>query len=1456
MRAQVSVVDPGGGTVRDVVLDTDPDVTVAAVAAALAGTEPGAAPTLWVRGRPLDGQEPVGSSAVVDGALVGLGSPVDSDAGEPLGLVELRVVGGPGAGVVRRLTAGTADVGGGPAVLLRLPGAPDAVLATLDVAVTGEVTVAPGDGTGAVVLEGEPVTTPRTWSRGGVLRVGDSLVQLCAVDEPDAALHPSDDGAGLDYNRPPRLLPPERQTVYRLPRRPTAPHRRPLPVVAALVPLVLACVMAFAFDRLFFLVFGVMTPVMLVANFFYERRTGRARYRTELKAYERRRGEVEADAREALVLERDARRHEAPDPATLLLTAVGPRSRLWERRRGDPDHLLLRIGTADLPSDVVVEDPEQHEHRRKVAETAPDVPVTVPLGERGVVGVAGDGAQVRLLAGWCVGQLAVLQSPSDVCLVVLTDPAGAPSWDWVRWLPHARPSLGQDALSLLGTDTETCARRVAELTALVAARRAASRGRQGMSEPPDVVVVLDGARRLRSLPGVVQLLRDGPEVGVRFLCLDADRRFLPEECTAVVALHPGPDGATVVHLAQQRSDDVTDARPDLVPTTWPARVARALAPLRDVGDDDDAALPPAARLLDVLGLPQPAGEAVAARWLLGGATTEAVLGVSLDGPFALDLRRDGPHALVAGTTGSGKSELLQTLVASLAVANRPDAMTFVLVDYKGGAAFKDCVDLPHTVGMVTDLDTHLVARALASLGAELRRREHVLAAAGAKDIEDHADLARRDGLAPLPRLAIVIDEFASLARELPDFVSGLVNIAQRGRSLGIHLVLATQRPSGVVSPEIRANTNLRIALRVTDAGESTDVLDAPDAARITKSTPGRAFVRLGAGSIVPFQAGRVGGRWPGRDPRGGAVRAPWVTSVPTERLGHPEPRRPAAPGGGGDVETTDLSVLVAAVRAAAARVAVPAPHRPWLEALHGVVTLEQVARLAGSAEVLPGAPAAAYAVADLPSQQARRLLGVDLATFQHLYVVGSPRSGRSQTLRTLAGALAAAHPVADVHLYGLDCGNGALLPLTRLPHCGAVVTRTQEERARRLLLKLAAEVQRRGELLAAGGFADVGEQRRAAAPEERLPHVVLLVDRWEGFVGGLGDADGGRLTEVVQQLLREGAGVGVHLVVAGDRQLLSTRMATLVEDKLLLRLAERNDYSMAGIVPRTLPEDIAPGRAFLSESGTEAQVAVLTDDLSGAAQADALARIGAAARERDRGTPRTQRPFRVDTLPATLDFAAARALRDEDETSPLWAMVGVGGDELVALGPDLGDVPTFVVAGPPKSGRSGVLLSMARSVLAQGGEVVVLAPRASPLRDLAGTAGVRGVLIDAEPTADELEGLLTGGGPVALVVDDGELVKDMPAADWLRAWLRTAADGAGALVLGGTLGEVAAGFSGWQVDVKRARRGALLCPQSPLDGDTVGVRLPRSLVGQPVQPGRALLHLGDGELVTVQVPVP
>ncbi|QMW64740.1 cell division protein FtsK [Mumia sp. ZJ1417] len=1491
MRVEVTVSNPATGSWRDVVVEADDATPTGEVLRHLLGHSPVAmpapdtadvislaahrdgralgatvstppAPTVYYRGESVDTQVPVAESGLKHGALLTVDSPSALQLDEPDGLAEVRVVTGPGAGAVHRLSFGTATVGSerGCTICLPDPRIPP-LCVTLDVDMSGAVTVRAADGASdvlaetvasgreALTLEREPVTTEATaWAIGAQLVLGSVILELEEVTGPDAALDDSAEAGWLDYNRPPRLLPPERPTTFRLPSPPSEDAKPGLPWMVMLAPVFLGVGLAVMTQRWYMLTMAIFSPLMMLASWVQSRKQGKQSYRRKLAEYRERKTSTEADIEQAVVDERLARRLEAPDPALTMLVANGPRARLWERRTTDPDYLTVRLGVGDLPSEVTVEDPEQLEHRRTTFRTAYDVPIAVSLRERGVVGIAGRDDIPRQVASWAVAQLAVLQSPRDTQVYVLTDAQGAASWEWVRWLPHARPQFGQDTVVTIGNDTETCARRIAELSAALAARQAAMRkGGSGKKlDAPDIVVVIDGARRLRSLPGVVALLKQGPSVGIYALCLDADERLLPEEATAVVL--QAPHGLA---LRQQRVTMVDAIMPDVVGHRWLHRVARALAPLRDIsGGDDDSVLPAACRLTEVMSIEPPTPDLVRARWAVSPRSTEAVVGVSLDGPFAIDMRKDGPHGLVAGTTGAGKSELLQTIVASLAVANRPDGMTFVLVDYKGGAAFKDCVDLPHTVGMVTDLDTHLVERALISLGAELTRREHILAAAGAKDIEDYVDLqVKRPELAAMPRLLIVIDEFASLARELPDFVTGLVNIAQRGRSLGIHLILATQRPSGVVSPEIRANTNLRIALRVTDGSESSDVIDAPEAGSISKATPGRAYVRLGANSLVPFQSGRVGGRRPGTV---NTASVPWVSSLGLADLAQPIPLRPKV-AVTDDAEITDLTVLVEAIRTANDQLGLERQHSPWLPSLATDVRLSDLLG-ASRAATSPALPPIPYAREDHPAEQDQRPAVIDFASFSHLAIVGGPRSGRSQALRTMAAAIASLVSPADVHLYGLDCGNGALLPLADLPHCGAVVQRTQTDRATRLFTRLRAELARRQEVLAEGGFADLTEQRSSVAPDERLPHVVVMLDRWEGFLGSLAELDGGTPLDQVQTFLREGASVGIHLIVTGDRQLVNVRLGSLFEDKISLRLPDRADYSLLGLQPRKMPEEIPEGRGFRSESGLELQFALLDGEPGGQAQAAALRAVGAWSRERWSDVPRAARPFRVDVLPTRIGFDEAWDLRAEPFAPMPWGLIGVGGDELTALGLDLARTPAAIIAGPARSGRSTALLSVAESLLRGGAEVVLAAPRPSPLRDLAGRAGVRAVLTDADLRTDELQPLMDeGDGPVVLIVDDGELLKDIDAKDYLKSVLRTGGDRGRAIVLGGDSDAVASGFSGWQVDMK-GRQGLLLAASSVTDGELIGVRIPRSSMGAPTTPGRVMANLGDGVLRTVQVP--
>ncbi len=1365
----------------------------------------------------------------------------------PDGVAELRVVSGPGAGRVHRLPLGDTVVGNGAAGWslpdLRLP----ASALTVSVAADGTVTVAPGPGC-AATLDGVPVTEGGTgWPVGDYLAVGGTVLTRAEVGEPVADVETRPAEALVDLNRPPRMLPPERERVFHLPDRPGDVRRRPLPWVMVFVPLVVAVPLALLFGPRF-LVFALLSPVMVLANYLSDRKQGRKEAVAQQRRYDETHAAVTERIERGLQDERSDRRTSCPDPATLLMHAIGPGPRLWERRPADPDYLRVRVGLADLPAEVRIE-----ERREKTDEAAPPrrldlVPAWLDLSQLGVVGVAGDPETAPALAHWIVAQAALLHSPRDVRLTVLSDADGESGWAWVRWLPHAR--LGADLESVaLGTQQDSVGRRLAELSALVAQREGAARDRT--RQAPDVVVVLDGARRLRTLPAVVDLLRRGPAVGVRVLCVEDEVRQLPEECRAVVACTAGE-----VRIEESASEATTGIIADLVEGTWCESVARALSPLRDTTPEEEASgLPASARLLEEIGLDPPTPDAVAARWA-NGRTTDVVVGAGYDGPFRLDLRRDGPHALVAGTTGSGKSELLQTLVASLAVANRPDELTFVLVDYKGGSAFKDAARLPHTVGMVTDLDHHLVGRALVSLGAELRRREHLLAGPGAKDLEDYWALQRgRPDLPAIPRLVLVIDEFASMVAELPDFVDGLVSIAQRGRSLGLHLVLATQRPSGVVSADIRANTNLRISLRVTDENDSRDVIDAPDAARIGKDQPGRAFVRSGASTLMPFQAGRVGGRRPDATEGQRQVPDPLAWAVPWERVGLPAPARPATEATPTDETDTDLAALVDAIDVLNDSLDIPAPHRPWLDPLPGLVRVEDLPPAAAADEPAGERLAAPWALEDLPALQQQRAREFELGRDGHLYVIGGPRSGRSTAMRTLAGALADRMAVRDLHVYGLDCGNGSLLGLSHLPHTGAVVSRTQLERADRLLSRLVDLVGERQRLLGQGGFADLAELRAALPADERPPYLLFLLDRWDGFASTLGEVDGGRLTEQVMTLLRDGTSVGLHAVVSGDRTLVTGRMSTLVENRLVLRLTDRADYGAVGVPARLVPDTLVDGRGLTPDPVVELQVAVLGDDISGAGQNAALQAIAARGAERDGATPAGLRPFRLEELPSMAPYdqevrAAVRAAADRIAAG--WLPMGLGGDDLALTGLDLSGSPVAVLAGPPKSGRTGALRFVAAAVREAGLPVLALCPLSNALvTDLGTDALLLGDGLVEEDLVERLRGLAPGG---VVLVDDAEQVREGPLAPALLALVQQSRGKGWRVVVAGASAEVGAGYSGWLYEARKARQGLLLSPQGMADGDVYGVRLMRSSLIPRVHPGRGLVVEPGGSQTLVQVP--
>jgi S-DNA-T family DNA segregation ATPase FtsK/SpoIIIE len=577
-------------------------------------------------------------------------------------------------------------------------------------------------------------------------------------------------------------------------------------------------------------------------------------------------------------------------------------------------------------------------------------------------------------------------------------------------------------------------------------------------------------------------------------------------------------------------------------------------------------------------------------------------------------------------------------------------------------------------------------------------------------------------------------------------------------------------------------------------------------------------------------------------------------------VGLPAPARPRQRAEQTDEAGTDLKAVVDVINDLDRALGVPAQHRPWLDPLPEVVTRAELPAVPDAAAT-PGRPAAVgWGLEDLPARQEQRAKTFQLGRDGHLYVLGGPRSGRSTALRTLAGALADEVPVRDLHVYGLDCGNGALLGLGALPHTGAVVSRTQVDRAGRLLTRLVRLVEQRQAQLGAGGYADLSELRAAVPEDERPPYVLFLLDRWDGFASTLGEVDGGVMTDQVMTLLRDGTAAGVHVVVSGDRQLVLGRMSTLVESRLVLRLADRTDYSTIGIPTREVPETMPDGRALSADPVVESQVAVLGADVSGAGQNQALREIAQRHRDRDEETPAGLRPFRLEELPgsAPLDEALlARLDEAADRVRAGWVPLGIGGDDLELVGLDLAGSAVAVVAGPPRAGKTTALRFAVRAARAAGLPVLGVCPTDSELSaDLVGsddTSLVRTGDTDEDALVERLRGLPEGA---LVVVDDADQLKDGPLSSALTALVQQARGKGWRVLVAGSTGELGSGYSGFVYEARKSRQGLLLSPQAMTDGDIYSVRLARSALMPTVHPGRGLVVDAGGGQQLVQVPRP
>ncbi|MEV5827149.1 type VII secretion protein EccCa [Spirillospora sp. NPDC052242] len=931
------------------------------------------------------------------------------------------------------------------------------------------------------------------------------------------------------------------------------------------------------------------------------------------------------ELRETLAAEERAARAEArvlDPPPEALYDVVRDPARLWERRRRSPDFLRVRVGTGLVPGRRLVvgeegtalapTDPFMLSEANALVErfrTAPDMPLTVPLDGAGNVSVVGGREDVLRLMRALLVQLTAFHAPEDVGVAYGGSRPG--EWEWLKWPPHALDQRRREG----GAPFRLVAASPLRLAALLAndlqARTdVAAELRRGLGARDPAVF-----RRLVVVHDVhgdvaVELVR--PDEGVPV----ADLGVTVVHLVAEQAHEPGEVGVRV--RVDGDRVEVTDLRGEVpvrtagtlddVPGGMVEGLARMLAPLRLSRESAEEAAAQGGEVgfpallgvrdvedVDVPALWAPRGERAFLRVPIGADDAGGTVVLDLKEAASLGM---GPHGLCVGATGSGKSELLRTLVLALACTHSPEQVAMVLVDYKGGATFAPFGALPQVAGVITNLedDAGLVERVHASLSGEVQRRQRVLKDAGnVANIGDYRHLREsRPELPPLPHLLVIIDEFGELLTARPDFIELFLSIGRIGRSIGVHLLLASQRIESGKLRGLETYLSYRIGLRTFSEEESRTVLDTPDAFRLP-AMPGFGYLKVDTSIYTRFKGGYVSG--PHRGPVVVGEDAPDVPSVreypvctPPEPAGRPAEAEPALP-----VRTagpTLLDVLTGEV----ARHGAPV-RRIWLPPLPSLTSLDAVCgrpEATGGGLRLPVEPArlrVPIGLLDDPRRQWQGLWRLDLtAAGGHVAVIGGPQTGKTTLLRTLVLSLALTSAPGDVAVYGLDLAGGGLHALDGLPNVGGVAGRTDRERVRRTVEEVHAMLEHREEVFRRRGIDGVERLRRLHAagevPELACADVVLVVD---GF-GAVRD-DFEELDDMVSDVLRRGGGYGVH-VVAGMLRWNDVRIAaqSTFGQRVELRLNDPADSTVDRRLAGTITA-ATPGRA-LTDGGLFGHVAV------------------------------------------------------------------------------------------------------------------------------------------------------------------------------------------------------------------------------------------------------------------------
>ncbi|MGW0733559.1 type VII secretion protein EccCa [Streptomyces sp. NPDC002851] len=1056
------------------------------------------------------------------------------------------------------------------------------------------------------------------------------------------------------------------------------------------------------------------TLAMAIAQFAKSRQTGGSGMAQDRRDYFRYLEQVRKDVHKTAETQRNSQLFQHPDPDQLWALAADGK-RLWERRPTDADFASVRIGlgSQQLATPLVAPETAPKEELEPLTAAAMkafldahgsigDLPVSVSLRAFYHIALCGDTDTVYGNARAAVAQLATLHSPEDLLFAVVAHPSANKDWDWIKWLPHAQHPKAKDGAGSERLLFDDLGELEEALEDQLVDRPRWNRDANPVYDQPHLIVILDGG----TVPPDSELAGAEGLQGVTFVEIAPGE--LEDELRGGLTSYVKPDRLQLF----VGHESAYTGKPDVLSHAQAEALARQLAQFRVGSAEEGEPLLSNLDFTDLMGIGDAGSVDVSRTWRPRTLheRLRVPIGVGESGePVMLDLKEAsqegmGPHGLCVGATGSGKSELLRTLVLGLAVTHSSETLNFILADFKGGATFAGMADMPHTAAVITNLadDLTLVDRMRDSITGEMQRRQELLRTAGNyANIHDY-EKARAAGAAlePMASLVMVLDEFSELLTAKPDFIDMFIQIGRIGRSLGVHLLLASQRLEEGKLRGLDTYLSYRIGLRTFSAAESRTAIGVPDAYHLP-SVPGSGYLRYDTDTMVRFKAAYVSGPYRGEGPtrvqrstqlRPALFTAEKVALPPQPVIEEPEPDDRVDDA----LADTVLDVIVGKMVNQG-----PPAHQVWLPPLEEAPSLEQ---LLPALAVTPerGLTAPDYTalgrlnvpvgMVDKPFEQRRDVLYRDFSGGAgHGLIVGGPQSGKSTLLRSLIGSFALTHTPSEVQFYCLDFGGGGLIAMEQLAHVGGVANRLDAEKVRRTVSEVEQILNTREEYFRANNIDSINtyRQRRNAGqlPDQPWGDVFLVVDGWGTF-----KTDYEALEASITDMAMRGLGFGVHIILTASRYTeVRPALKDMLQNRIELRLGDPTESEVDRKVAQNVPAAV-PGRG-LTQDKLHFMTALPRVDGSSSDEdlSEATAVLIQGVNENWQGNPAPA----VRLLPRLLE---ADRLPKGFEVPDRGVAFGIDETALAPVFVDFETDPHFVIFGESESGKSALIRLLIKQI--------------------------------------------------------------------------------------------------------------------------------------------------------------